>query len=66
MNKCERTTSTGGVRHPLLYASCEGVCVVKNELVFRKLVMNVFSGFSCCEFGFLDIYNRYVAKRVVY
>jgi hypothetical protein len=65
MNKCKNTTSTGGVRHSLLYASCEGVCVVKNELVFRELVLNLFCGFSCCEFGFLDIYNCYVAKGMV-
>ena len=66
MNECEKTTSSRGVRHSLLYASCKGVCVVKNEFVFRELVLNVFCGFGCCEFGFLDVYNCYVIKIMVY
>ena len=36
VNECESATSPGGVGYYLLYTSCEGVCVVKNEFVFRE------------------------------
>ena len=66
MNECKKTTSSGGVRHSLLYAPCKGVCVVKNEFVFRELVLNVFCGFGCCEFSLLDMYNCYVTTGMIY
>ena len=36
VDKGEEATSPGSIRHPLLYAPCEGMGVVKNEFEFRE------------------------------
>jgi hypothetical protein len=57
--------STGSIRHSLLNASCERMCVVENKFEIGKKVLDVFCRFVCSEFGFLDMYEGGIVDRVV-
>ena len=47
VDKCEKTASIGGIRHSLLNASCERMCVVENKFEIGKEVLYVFCRFVC-------------------
>ena len=45
VDKCEKTASTGCIRHSLLNASSEYMCVVENKFEIGKKVLYVFYRF---------------------
>jgi hypothetical protein len=53
-DECKKATPRWGIRQAVsIHASSRGMYIDKNKFIKKEEILNIFSRFSCGEFGFL-------------